>query len=168
MFNSWLWWLHALMSCLTNHVPYNQRYTGFNWFLRSSASQNLNCYGNCYPSRLAWVIHTTLEVRILLRDVVQIENCPWDVWKTSSVSPLYMLYTILKLFGWVKVMAFNATLNNILVYLCGQVYWWRKPEYPKNTTNLPQVTDKLLHIMLYRVHLPMSGIRTDNCSGDCI
>jgi hypothetical protein len=25
-----------------------------------------------------------------------------------------------------------------------QFYWWRKPEYPEKTINLPQVTDKLL------------------------
>jgi hypothetical protein len=23
-----------------------------------------------------------------------------------------------------------------------QYYWWRKPEYPEKTTDLPQVTDK--------------------------
>jgi hypothetical protein len=44
------------------------------------------------------------------------------------------------------------------LYRGDEFYWWRKPEYLEKTTNLSQVTDKLIHKMLYRVHLSWAGL----------
>ena len=69
-------------------------------------------------------------------------------------------------------MVFNATFNNILVILlCGQFYWWMKPstQEKEKSTALPQVTDKLYHIMLYRVLLTISRnlLMDTDCTGSC-
>ena len=56
------------------------------------------------------------------------------------------------------VMGFNATFNNISVISWRSILLVEETGVPGETIDLPQVTEKLYHKMLYQVHLDISGV----------
>ena len=63
-------------------------------------------------------------------------------------------------------MIFNATFNNISAISWRSVLLVEETGVPEENHRPAQVTDKLYHIMLYRVHYAMSRIITYNFSDD--
>ena len=92
----------------------------------------------------------------------------------GSTNPLYIFtrsdhYEKMVWFGF---MVFNATFNNISVISWRSVLLMEETKYTRETTDLPQVTDKLYHIMLYTsswagFELITSVVIGTDCIGRC-
>ena len=75
---------------------------------------------------------------------------------TSPLSPIsshFLMVIDTELHKFVGLWCLTPFSTIFQLYRGGQFDWWRKLEYPEKTTDQPQVTDKLNHIMLYQVHI---------------
>ena len=79
-------------------------------------------------------------------------NCNFD-FGLNTVSVLFENKKFDSIWSLVGLWCLTPLPTIFQLYRGGQFYWWRKPENPEKTTDLPQVTDKLYHIIQYQVHV---------------
>jgi hypothetical protein len=114
-------------------------------YLQTTGANHIHWYSKYQSKNCGYRIH----VLFMMYDVywycqMKKKEWLWKCWKRND------LYENFEKGGVVEKRGQEETksMPHAHTYRGGQFYW-RKPEYPEITTELPQVTDKLYHIIWY-------------------
>jgi len=118
------------------------------------------------------IINSTENLVVTCGQKTTIYNMVWfGLWCLTPLSTIFQLYRGGQFYCWRKpeysektnlyswFMVFDATFNNISVISWRSVLLVEETRVP-GENKLTQVTDKLYHIMLHRVHLAFGKLTT--------